>query len=214
MNKCQYCNKETKNAKFCSRRCSGLAAPRPSRQEKVRGECEYCKKEFIVVNSGQRFCSRSCAATVNNKLFPKRLSEKNGSGICGYCSKDFRGQPGWRTSKCCSRECSGMLMKQRMIDEWSAGVAGTTKTGLSKSIRLFLIEQAGGKCSKCGWAEVNKSTGSVPLQIDHIDGNAFNNNPNNLVVLCPNCHSLTATFGGLNRGKSTRNYRYNRPEAP
>ena len=209
MNKCQHCNQETKNIKFCSRRCSGLSAPRPSKKLLTSETCGCCGTKFSIKTGGQRFCSRSCAAKVNNKLFPKRTPSEVSDGICKHCGKDFSGQDGWKRINCCSRECSGKYTKKQMIDGWLSGELGTTKHGLSKAIRVFLIEQAGSKCSRCGWSEVNETTKSVPLQIDHVDGNAFNNAPENLVVLCPNCHSLTATFGALNRGKSTRAYRYN-----
>lgn len=33
------------------------------------------------------------------------------------------------------------------------------------------------------------------LQLDHIDGDHFNNNLNNLRILCPNCHTQTETWG-------------------
>lgn len=38
----------------------------------------------------------------------------------------------------------------------------------------------------------------ISLQIDHIDGNPFNNLIENLRFLCPNCHSQTSTFAGKN----------------
>lgn len=41
----------------------------------------------------------------------------------------------------------------------------------------------------------------IPLEIDHIDGNSENNSEENLRLICPNCHSLTATYKGANRGK-------------
>ena len=34
----------------------------------------------------------------------------------------------------------------------------------------------------------------------HIDGNSKNNKEENLTLLCPNCHSLTKTYKGANRG--------------
>lgn len=37
---------------------------------------------------------------------------------------------------------------------------------------------------------------SISLQVDHIDGDHFNNRIENLRLLCPNCHSQTETFGG------------------
>ncbi len=38
------------------------------------------------------------------------------------------------------------------------------------------------------------------LEIDHIDGNSDNNSEENLRLVCPNCHSLTSTYCGTNRG--------------
>ena len=56
-------------------------------------------------------------------------------------------------------------------------------------------------CSECGiekWK--NKEIG---LELDHINGDAANNNLENLRLLCPNCHSQTDTFRGrgINTGK-------------
>jgi hypothetical protein len=41
----------------------------------------------------------------------------------------------------------------------------------------------------------------MPLVLDHIDGNSDNNSIENLRLLCPNCHFLTPTFAGKNKGK-------------
>ena len=68
------------------------------------------------------------------------------------------------------------------------------------------------KCSRCGWGEINTYTGKVPLQVHHIDGNPNNNDISNLALLCPNCHSLTESYGSRNKGKGRecrRKYRKN-----
>jgi hypothetical protein len=59
----------------------------------------------------------------------------------------------------------------------------------------------GEKCERCGWCERHPITGEVPLTIDHVDGDYRNCKEENLAVLCWNCHALTPTFGGRNRGK-------------
>jgi len=41
----------------------------------------------------------------------------------------------------------------------------------------------------------------LTLQLDHIDGNPLNNNPENLRMLCPNCHTQTETYGYKNHKK-------------
>ena len=40
----------------------------------------------------------------------------------------------------------------------------------------------------------------LSLQLDHIDGNAGNDMPDNVRLLCPNCHSQTDTFVAKNKG--------------
>jgi HNH endonuclease len=72
-------------------------------------------------------------------------------------------------------------------------------------VRKHLIDRAGGKCERCGWSERNPYTGQLPLEIEHIDGDWSNDDPENLAVLCPNCHALTATFKGANRGRGRPN---------
>jgi Zn finger protein HypA/HybF involved in hydrogenase expression len=64
-------------------------------------------------------------------------------------------------------------------------------------------------CSLCGWNKVHSITKRIPLEIDHIDGNAENNSEENLRLICPNCHSLTPHFRNLNKGKG-RKWRTNK----
>lgn len=68
-------------------------------------------------------------------------------------------------------------------------------------MRRYLIHRFGEKCSRCGWAKRNAKTGKVPVEVEHIDGDWRNNRVENLTLLCPNCHSLTETYRGLNRGR-------------
>ena len=74
-------------------------------------------------------------------------------------------------------------------------------TNISHHIRRFLIEKNNFACSNCGWNLKHPKTGVVPLEVDHIDGNASNNLESNLRILCPNCHSLTTSYRNLNKGK-------------
>ncbi|MGW0393934.1 HNH endonuclease [Streptomyces sp. NPDC003042] len=41
----------------------------------------------------------------------------------------------------------------------------------------------------------------LPLEVDHIDGNWRNNLPENLRLLCPNCHSTTDSYRGRAKGR-------------
>lgn len=55
------------------------------------------------------------------------------------------------------------------------------------------------ECFTCGITDWNGK--SLPLELDHIDGNPTNHNIDNLRMLCPNCHSQTETFRAKNRRK-------------
>lgn len=48
-------------------------------------------------------------------------------------------------------------------------------------------------CENCKITKWNNKY--ITLQIHHIDGDAKNNEINNLQLLCPNCHSQTSNFG-------------------
>ena len=48
------------------------------------------------------------------------------------------------------------------------------------------------ECKKCGICEYNNI--HISLELNHIDGNRYNNSLDNLELLCPNCHSQTPTY--------------------
>ncbi len=98
--------------------------------------------------------------------------------------------------KFCSNKCQS-VNSIRLSYEKIEG--GDTTLG-DHQYKRYLIFKNGNKCMECGWCEVNKTTGNVPIQLEHIDGNSKNNNLDNLKLLCPNCHSLTSTYGSLNKG--------------
>jgi hypothetical protein len=41
----------------------------------------------------------------------------------------------------------------------------------------------------------------IKLMLDHVDGNAKNNHPENLRLICPNCGAQLETHGGANAGR-------------
>ncbi len=66
------------------------------------------------------------------------------------------------------------------------------------------MEKGGERCSVCGWDKRHPITTHVPIEIDHIDGNAENNKESNLRLICPNCHALTPHFRNLNKGNGRK----------
>lgn len=115
--------------------------------------------------------------------------------------------------KFCNIKCQKEYQYKEYIKLWKKG----KKSGLrgeyqiSMHLKTYLLKKYNFKCAKCGWGEKNIYTNTIPLEIEHIDGNYKNNNEENLLVLCPNCHSLTPTYKGanLNNGRKSRK-KYNK----
>ena len=59
------------------------------------------------------------------------------------------------------------------------------------------------KCQLCGWAEKrDPSDAFTPCELHHIDGNSRNHQLSNLLMCCPNCHSLQKNYRSKNRAGS------------
>jgi len=110
--------------------------------------------------------------------------------------------------KYCSNKCQNTYQYKSYVKRWLKGeVSGLQGHGVvSRYVKRYLREKFNNKCCLCGWAEINISTGQIPLVADHIDGNWRNNIDSNLRLICPNCDSLLPTYAGLNRGNG-RNQR-------
>jgi hypothetical protein len=60
----------------------------------------------------------------------------------------------------------------------------------SGKLRVRLIKEGikQSLCERCGMSEWMGSP--IPLELDHINSDHFDNSLNNLQILCPNCHAL------------------------
>ena len=126
---------------------------------------------------------------------------------CLNCKKIIKSK-----NKFCSILCQKNYQYKDYIRRWKenkvSGIRGEYQ--ISNHIKTYLFNKYNNECARCGWGEKNRYTGKIPLEVEHIDGNYKNNNEDNLTLLCPNCHSLTATYKGanLNKGRKSRN-KYN-----
>lgn len=173
-------------------------------QDRYRANPKYCLECGNKIPYEKRihgkFCSQSCSARYSNR---RRHSAKRGI-VCLHCGKTLVGT---KNHKFCNKSCFFEYQYQEWIRKWLANDVAVfeDQERLPNQIRRWMHEKYDGKCQLCGWGEINKTTGLVPLQIHHLDGDSRNNKPENLNLLCPNCHSLTPSFGSLNNGNGRRN---------
>ena len=175
----------------------GIHASR-SRTTRVCGGCG--KEELITFTRAKesKFCSRECW----DRNRPTGPRKKKVYGQCLNCGGQIR-----RSSKYCNNTCSALHRNSILIKLWLGGEHSLAKCEdgrIATFARDYLMKEAENKCTRCGWSEVNPATNKVPLTIDHTDGNSENTHPSNLKVLCPNCHSLTPTYGALNKGNGRK----------
>jgi hypothetical protein len=163
---------------------------------------DKCNKEFF---KKQKYCSLSCAAIVNNRLYKKRnitsvWAEHFSERSCCYCNISFVPTSYTVSGKFCSLRCNKDHQKYVVTKE--KFINGMIRD--PDILKRCLSEAQGYTCIECKLSdEWNEKP--LRLQLDHIDGNPDNNFPENLRLLCPNCHSQTETFSKGHGGISKRN---------
>lgn len=102
----------------------------------------------------------------------------------------------------CNNKCQSDYQKKTFLEDWKLGKNNGTSDDkhLSYTIKGYIWEKYNSKCARCGWCTPHPQSGKPPLEVEHIDGNYLNNAESNLILLCPNCHALTATYRGRNKG--------------
>lgn len=182
--------------------------------------CAFCGKPLSYNERHKKFCNSSCAASYNNTRRPRRYKTRQivendqilvvrDYGVCLYCGTPLKHRGKYCNNTCMGKHRSETTYKQK-ITQWKNGTLQKTTYGYGSvitCIKKYLFNKYNYRCAKCGWGEINPYTGRLPLEVHHIDGNWQNNTEDNLVILCPNCHSLTSNYKASNTGKGRPNRR-------
>jgi hypothetical protein len=154
-------------------------------------QCLTCEKQ----TDNPKFCSSSCAAKYNNKKHPKRAKEREAKRKeCANCSAGILAP-----QKYCSVKCQKDFQWKERKNLIEAGEYPVNKR--------YLLEVRGHQCEVCLTTEWQGQP--IPIEMDHIDGNADNNRIENVRLICPNCHAQTPTYKARNTGKG-RHFRRKR----
>lgn len=154
-------------------------------------KCEYgCNNDAnFITKQGKHICCKSPNQCPANRA-------KNSRGM----------KAAWEQESCRPNGLHNLdmgSMRKKSIERKKADAKTRFDSGQSNhlcnsAIKRILMDHynRGNNCEICGI----KDWGGQPLtfELDHIDGDNFNNTLDNLRFICPNCHSQTTNFRGRN----------------
>ena len=135
--------------------------------------------KWIEQNQSKAYMCRELKCkpeTLNSYLKKMNISYQGNQGMKGF------GTNFYKTAEEYVQSCSvkSHVLKQKLI-----------RDGIKEE-----------KCELCG---VSMWQGcKLPLELHHKDGDHFNNDFNNLQILCPNCHSIQEGNSGSNVGRYSK----------
>lgn len=160
-------------------------------------KCKECHSNISYEKRENAFCGSRCSAVWNNRhgYTGKRTGRTSKKcKACGGIPKRYsRGRYG---SFCLSCMAKGLHRQKALL-------LSDAKTDATR--RRILLRDRGHKCQKCTRKEWEGAP--IPIELHHIDGNSDNNTPDNLMLICLNCHGQTPNYRNTNGGNglSTRN---------
>ena len=161
-------------------------------------QCLICGHTFERAINTIRQCPKNC--THNSKQ-----AKTNSKKVCSVCGKNICRE---NKSGLC-QQCSVKSRQNEKIKMWKE----TGKTGLKdeatkvpNAIREYILEKQNHKCAICGQSDMHNQKALVFI-LDHINGDAADNQENNLRFICPNCDSQLPTYKSKNKN-SARKFRH------
>jgi hypothetical protein len=169
--------------------------------------CKKCGNEFEPSKGLLNYCSMACRNSrertdeVKDKI-SKTLKNSIATGkVMSYQE---------RLNNMTDADRESFLKRMREITESQKKIArekimSEPFESLSfERLRKRVIYEQDERCNSCG---IDSWMGKqISLELEHKDGNHFNDLRENLEALCPNCHSQTPTFRGRNiKNKKQKN---------
>lgn len=197
-------NKSISKRFFCNQSCSASFNNKGINRHKdkihSRNKCLNCS----TPTKNKKFCSHTCKSDYHKKLHPvnpnKRKNGKRKILTCTICSTPTINKTGFCSYKCI-KENTKRKNYEKIRQEDAVNISKSEECN-RRWAKKFLIDEHSHICSICNNTEwLNKP---IPLVIDHIDGNALNNNLSNIRLVCGNCNMQLPTFAGRNYGKGNR----------
>lgn len=143
-------------------------------------KCINCESEILSITA-TKFCSRSCAASYNNKVHPKRNLEgscktcnttiSSSRLYCNICIKIFKSKKKvngkeYKTCRLCKTEKHHSLFYGNINKSFAYCKECEVKRvkTTQKDFKQNCIDYKGGKCSICGYDKCNAA-----LDFHHLD---------------------------------------------
>lgn len=151
----------------------------------IERQCDFCATSYVAeeryLRRGQgRYCSMSCASKSKGEAARQPNAE------CAYCHNAFYRAPSLLKRADTSR--SGLVFCSRQHKDAAQRLDGIpdiqpSHYGTGNDYRRIAQVGPQSQCVRCGYNEHPEI-----LEVNHIDCNRSNNAPENLEILCPNCH--------------------------
>jgi hypothetical protein len=146
--------------------------------------CKKCSNEFEPSKGLVSYCSLKCRnSRERSDDIKKKISD---SLLVSQKAKEAHENRDWNSISAKYNE----TIKARLLAE------DFNKLKFER-IKLRVLYEQDEKCNRCGISEWLGQ--KITLELEHKDGNHFNNDRQNLEILCPNCHALTDTWRGRNK---------------
>jgi hypothetical protein len=157
-------------------------------------KCKKCDKEFLPKKGLVNYCSLKCR---NSREWSEEDKLKKSKSAKTSNKVLLSNQKNSKTRIQINPEYWVKLKNKRKENRKDEILNLDFKLLAFERLRERIKYEQDCKCNKCGLVEWMGN--NIPLELEHKDGNHYNNERDNLEMLCPNCHALTDTWRGRNK---------------